>query len=105
VDNLQNAGLVRFVARFINQETLGKWLSKILYMLNNNSFRDQAGKLLAWAIVIIIIATVIDQIFYWTRPEQKVILMRYITNIKERIEKRSVTGKLNRRGQEERKEQ
>ena len=86
-------------------ESIKEELKEKYKTLNNNSFRDQAGKLLAWAIVIIIIATVIDQIFYWTRPEQKVILMRYITNIKERIEKRSVTGKLNRRGQEERKEQ
>lgn len=88
MDNLQNTGLVKFVSGFISEETLGKWLNKILYMLNTNSFRQQAGKLLVWAIIIIVLATIIDKAFYWTRPEQKIILTRYIANIQKRIDAR-----------------
>lgn len=88
MDNLHDLGLVKFVSRFINEETLGKWLNKIIYMLNTNSFRQQAGKLLVWAIIIIVLATVIDKIFYWTRPEQKIILTRYIAAVQKRIDQR-----------------
>jgi len=86
MDNLQNLGLVKFVARFVNEDTLGKWLNKIMYMLNTNTFRQQAGKLLVWAIIIIVLATAIDMAFYWSRPEQKIILTRYIANTQKWIE-------------------
>ena len=88
MDNLQNLGLVKFVARFVNEDTLGKWLSKIMYMLNTNTFRQQAGKLLVWAIIIIVLATAVDMAFYWSRPEQKIILTRYIANTQKWIEAR-----------------
>lgn len=80
MENLQNVGLVKLVSRFVNPDSLGVWLNKILYMFNTNSFRQQAGKLFAWAIIIIILATAIDLMFYWTKPEQKTIMMRYIAN-------------------------
>ena len=89
MDNLQNAALVKFVSKFVNEQTLGKWLSKIMYMLNTNTFRQQAGKLFAWAIIIIVLATIIDKAFYWTRPEQKIIMTRYVANIQKMIEARS----------------
>ena len=88
MENLQNSGLVKFVSRFFSEETLGKWLNKILYMLNTNSFRQQAGKLLAWAIIIIVIATIVDKAFYWTRPEQKLVLSRRIAIMQKWIEAR-----------------
>ncbi len=88
MDNLQNWGLVKFIGKFINEETLGKWLSKVLYMFNTNSFRQQSVKLLVWAIIIIILATAVDMLFYWTRPEQKILLTRYIANIQKRLDSR-----------------
>ncbi|MBN2879854.1 MAG: hypothetical protein JXN65_09520 [Clostridia bacterium] len=88
MENLQNSGLVRFIARFINEETLGKWIGRIMYMIDTNSFRQQAVKLFVWAIIIIVLATIVDLIFYWSRPEQKIILMRYIANIQKRIDSR-----------------
>ena len=86
MENLQNLGLVKFVSKFVNEETLSKWLSKILYMFNTNSFRQQAGKLLVWGIIIIFIATVIDMLFYWSRPEQKILLTRYVANIQKKLD-------------------
>lgn len=88
MENLQNSGLVRFVGKFFNEQTLGKWLSKLLYMFNTNSFRQQAGKLLVWAVIIIILATAVDMLFYWTRPEQKILLTRYAANIQKRLDSR-----------------
>jgi len=88
LENLQNSGLVRFVGKFFNEQTLGKWLSKLLYMFNTNSFRQQAGKLLVWAVIIIILATAVDMLFYWTRPEQKILLTRYAANIQKRLDSR-----------------
>jgi len=80
--------MVRFIARFINEETLGKWIGRIMYMIDTNSFRQQAVKLFVWAIIIIVLATIVDLIFYWSRPEQKIILLRYIANIQKRIDSR-----------------
>lgn len=88
MDNLQNTGLVKFVSKFVSEDTLGVWLNKILHMLNTNSFRQQAGKLFAWAVIIIVLATAVDMVFYWTRPEQKVILTGYIASIQKRIDAR-----------------
>lgn len=88
MDNLQEIGLVKFVARFVSEDTLGKWIEKIMYMFNTNTFRQQAGKLLVWAIIIIVLATAIDMAFYWTRPEQKIKLTRYIANMQRWIESR-----------------
>lgn len=88
MDNLQNTGLVKFVSRFFSEDTIGRWITKIMNMLDTNSFRQQAGKLLAWAIIIIVLATVVDKVFYWTRPEQKIIMTRYITSIQSRLESR-----------------
>ncbi|MEX1377915.1 MAG: hypothetical protein AB1Z23_10670 [Eubacteriales bacterium] len=88
MDNLQNSGLVKLVARFFSEETLGKWVEKIIYMLNSNSFRQQAGKLFAWAIVIILFATIVDKAFYWTRPEQKLILKNNIEGVRSWIHAR-----------------
>lgn len=88
MENLQDMGLVKFVARFLGEDTLGKWISKIMYMLNTNTFRQQAGKLLVWAIIIIVLATAIDLAFYWTRPEQKIILTKRIANVQRWIETR-----------------
>jgi len=88
LENLQNSGLVRFIGRFINEENLGRWIGRIMYMIDTNSFRQQAVKLFVWAIIIIVLATIVDLIFYWSRPEQKIILMRYIANIQKRIDSR-----------------
>lgn len=88
MENLQNSGLVRFIGRFINEENLGRWIGRIMYMIDTNSFRQQAVKLFVWAIIIIVLATIVDLIFYWSRPEQKIILMRYIANIQKRIDSR-----------------
>ena len=88
MENLQNSWLVKFVSRFFSEETLGKWIEKIIYMLNNNSFRQQAGELFAWAIAIIIFATIVDKAFYWTRPEQKLILRNNFAGIRNWIHAR-----------------
>ena len=88
MENLQNSGLVKFVGSLFNEQVFGKWLSKILYMFNNNTFRQQAGRLLVWAITIIILATAVDMIFYWTRPEQKILITRYAAIIQKRLDSR-----------------
>ncbi len=88
MENLQNIGLVKFVAKFLNEDTLGRWIGKIMHMLNTNTFSQQAGRLFVWAIIIIVLSTAVDMAFYWTRPEQKIILTRHIANVQKWIDAR-----------------
>ena len=71
LDKMAEWGLVKFFGSLINPTTLGKRLDKVVEMYNSNSFMQTAKRLFFWAVLIIIIATIIDLTFYWLRPEQK----------------------------------
>ena len=71
LDKMAEWGLVKFLGSLINPDTLGKRLDKVLEMYNSNSFMQTAKRMFFWAVLIIIVATLIDLTFYWLRPEQK----------------------------------
>lgn len=76
---------VRLVAEFITPEKIGEWISSFMNMLENNTLKQHAGRLLGWAIVIIVLCTIIDWVFYWMKPENKVTLMRFIAKVQRRF--------------------
>lgn len=85
MDNLYNFGFVKFISRFYTPDRIGKWINKIIEMYNTNSFKSQAGTLLTWAIIIIIIATAIDLTFFWMRAEQQIVLTKYVSRFRDAL--------------------
>lgn len=71
LESLQDMGFVKFVAKFFSPERVGKWINEIIYMINNNTMRAEAKRLLGWAVIIIISCTIIDWLFYFIKPEQR----------------------------------
>jgi hypothetical protein len=77
LEKMAEWGIVKFIGSLISPENLGKRIEKVMELYNTNSFMSAAKRLFFWAIFIIVIATAIDLVFYWLRPEQKVRLMHY----------------------------
>lgn len=71
LESLQNMGFVKFVAKFFSPERVGTWINDIIYMINNNTMKAEADRLLGWAVVIIVSCTIIDWLFYFIKPEQR----------------------------------
>ncbi len=71
LDKMAEWGIVKYFGSLINPDTLGKRLNKILELYQNNAFMRAAKRLFLWAVIIILVATIIDLTFYWLRPEQK----------------------------------
>lgn len=81
MENLYSFGFVKLVSKFYSPEKIGVWINKVIHMYETNTFRSQANTLLAWAIIIVIVATAIDLTFYWIKPEQQLILTKYISKL------------------------
>ena len=101
LDKMAEWGIVKYIGSLINPESLGKRIEKIMELYNTNSFLRAAKRLFFWAVVIIVAATLIDLVFYWIRPEQKVRLMHYKEKFFEYKEKllggRAPRGRQNKR--------
>lgn len=76
LEKMAEWGIVKYFGSLINPDTLGKRIDKILEFYQANSFMAAAKRLFFWAIMIIVIATIIDLTFYWLRPEQKETLIK-----------------------------
>lgn len=71
LEKMAEWGIVKYFGSLINPDALGKRIDKIIEFYETNSFMAAAKRLFFWAIVIIVVATIIDLTFYWLRPEQK----------------------------------
>lgn len=76
LEKISEWGLVKYFGSLINPDFLGKRIDKIMELYNTNTFMSAAKRLLFWAVVIIVIATLIDLTFYWLRPDQKATLKK-----------------------------
>jgi hypothetical protein len=77
LEKMAEWGIVKYIGSLISPENLGKRIEKVMELYNTNSFMRAAKRLFFWAVLIIVLATIIDLTFYWLRPEQKVRLMHY----------------------------
>ena len=94
-------GLVKYFGSLINPDNLNRRIAKWMTLYEQNSFMKAAKRLIIWAVVIIIVATIIDLTFYWLRPEQKERLKIYkekFTELKERLfDKKPTRGRYPKR--------
>ena len=74
--------LVKYLGSLINPDNLQRRIDKIIQLYETNTFGNAAKSLLIWCLVIILIGTVIDQIFYWARPEQRIRVLKLYATIK-----------------------
>lgn len=89
MNSLYNFGFVKFISRFYTPDRIGVWINKVIEMYNTNTFKSHASSLLAWAVILIILATAIDLTFFWIRPEQQIILTKYMSRLRDAFGRRS----------------
>ena len=83
IEKITQWNLVKYIGSLINPTNLDKRIDKIMELYQNNTLGQVAIRLFIWSIVIILVSTIIDQIFYWSRPEQRIRLMKFIEYVKE----------------------
>ena len=71
LEKMAEWGLVKYIGSLINPDNLNRRIAKWMTLYEQNSFMSAAKRLITWAVIIIIAATIIDLTFYWLRPEQK----------------------------------
>ena len=82
IEKITQWNLVKYIGSLINPKNLGKRLDKIMDLYENNTLGDAAKKLFVWIVIIIVLSTIIDQIFYWMRPEQRYRLLKAISHLR-----------------------
>ena len=101
LEKMAEWGIVKYFGSLINPDTLGRRLNKVLELYETNTFKQAAKRLFIWAIIIIIVATIIDLTFYWLRPEQKETIEKvkeFITEQKEKwLHNRQTRGRKSKR--------
>ena len=63
LDKMAEWGIVKYIGSLINPQNLGKRIDKIMELYSTNSFMRAAKRLFFWAVVIIVVATIIDLVF------------------------------------------
>ena len=71
LEKMADWGIVKYFGSLINSDNLSRRIAKWVALYDQNTFMRAAKRLIIWAVVIIIVATIIDLVFYWLRPEQK----------------------------------
>jgi len=73
--------IVKYIGSLINSKNLSKQLSKVMELYETNTLGQVAKRLFIWSIVIIFISTIVDQIFYWSRPEQRIKVSQFLSHV------------------------
>ena len=76
LENLEQWGFVKMIANWLSSEAMSRKIVKFMEMVEKDLLGQKAKQLLGWAIFIIILATVIDWVFYLMRPDQRMRLLR-----------------------------
>ncbi len=76
LENLEQWGFVKMIANWLSSEAMSRKIVKFIEMVEQDTLGHKAMQLLGWAIFIIVLATVIDWVFYLMRPEQRMRLLR-----------------------------
>ena len=79
IENIMQWDLVKYIGSLLNPNTLSKRLVKIMELYESNKLGLAAKRLFIWVIIIIVVATIIDQVFYWIRPEQRFRLLKALS--------------------------
>lgn len=79
IENIMQWDIVKYIGSLVNPKTLGKRFDKIMELYESNELGLAAKQLFIWVIIIIIVATIIDQVFYWIRPEQRFRLLKALS--------------------------
>lgn len=82
LDKIANWDLSKFFASLINPKVLGNKIDRVMELYESNTLGDAANRLITWVVIIIVVSIIIDQIFYWVRPEQRYRLLKYISYIR-----------------------
>lgn len=82
IEKIANWDLSKFFGSLINPKILGKKIDQVMDLYENNALGDAARRLFIWVIVIIVVSIIIDQIFYWIRPEQRYRALKILSHIR-----------------------
>jgi hypothetical protein len=82
LDNIANWGISKFFASLIDPKILGNNLDRVMKLYKSNTLGQAANRLFTWVIIIIVLSIIIDQIFYWIRPEQRYRALKFLSHIR-----------------------
>lgn len=79
---LYDIGFIRWISGFFTEEKLGPIFRWFNNQLSGRTPAQIAGKLFWWAVVLVLLAGIIDQAVYWTRRDQQSKARRFIAHVR-----------------------
>ncbi|NLG37596.1 MAG: hypothetical protein GX549_06230 [Clostridiales bacterium] len=79
---LYDIGFIRWISGFFSEEKLRpvfRWFSS---QLAHRTPAQLAGRFFAWAVVLAVLAMLVDQTIYWTSREQQSKARRFIARVR-----------------------